>query len=354
MTQATFPPSRSRRAAATTPWLACVAAALLVSGIPAKAQTASGRHTVTISEVDDVKSVLATVRSKDRIEARVRTPGTIVTLQVQAGVSVKAGQPIAVVADPKIALRIKAVDAQILGIESRLATARLDLERAEQLRARGVTPQARVDQLKTAVDVAANELKAARAERLVIEQQATEGQVLAPADGRVLKVPVTVGSVVLPGESIATIAANAYLLRIELPERHARFLRKGDPIRVNGRGLATGSAPATEGRIVQVYPELEGGRVIADADVPGLGDYFVGERALVWISAGKRKAVVIPAAFVFSRFGLELVRLVDAKGQMSDLVVQTGAPSAALGSGTREVLAGLGQGDVLALPDAAK
>ncbi len=334
------------------PWLAAFGMVLFLSGAPASAQTAGARHTVGISEIDDVKSVLATVRSKDRIEARVRTPGTVVTLQVDEGVSVKAGQPIAVVADPKIALRLKALDAQILGIESRLATARLDLERAEQLRARGVTPQARVDQLATAVDVAANELKSARAERLVVEQQATEGQVLAPADGRVLKVPVTVGSVVMPGESIATIAANAYLLRIELPERHARFLRQGDAIRVNGRGLAPGSAPASEGKIVQVYPELDGGRVIADAEVPGLGDYFVGERALVWISAGKRRAVIVPSTFIFSRFGLDFVRLVDGKGQVSDLVVQTGAPSAALGEAGREVLAGLAQGDVLALPDA--
>jgi hypothetical protein len=47
----------------------------------------------------------------------------------------------------------------------------------------------------------------------------------------VLRVPVTIGTVVMPGESIATIAANAYLLRIEVPERHARFIRIGDPVK---------------------------------------------------------------------------------------------------------------------------
>ena len=58
----------------------------------------------------------------------------------------------------------------------------------------------------------------------VITQQVEEGDVLAPAQGRVLTIPVTVGAVVMPGETIAKIAANAYVLRLELPERHARFI----------------------------------------------------------------------------------------------------------------------------------
>ena len=43
-----------------------------------------------------------------------------------------------------------------------------------------------------------------------------------------------------------------------------------------------------------VYPEIQGGRVVADVDVSGLGDYFVGERTRVYIDAGKRRAIVVP------------------------------------------------------------
>ncbi len=103
---------------------------------------------VAEQEIDDLKAVFATVRSKDRIEARVRTPGTVVSLKVDEGAHVEPGQVLALIADPKIALRIKALDAQIVGLESRVATAKLDFDRAEQLRQRGVTPQARVDQLQ--------------------------------------------------------------------------------------------------------------------------------------------------------------------------------------------------------------
>ena len=162
-------------------------------------QSGSETFKVVAQEIDDLKAVFATVRSKDRIEARVRTPGTVVSLKVDEGAHVEPGQILAVIADPKIALRIKALEAQIVGLESRVATAKLDFERAEELRTRGVTPQARVDQLRSAYDQAANELKSLLAQRQVADEQVAEGNVLAPAAGRVLRVPLTTGSVVMPG-----------------------------------------------------------------------------------------------------------------------------------------------------------
>lgn len=132
-----------------------------------------------------------------------RTPGTIVALSIAEGAHVEPGQVLGIVTDPKLALRIKASDAQIIAIESRIATARSELERTTELLKRGVAPQARLDQAKTAFDVATNDLAAARAERSVIERQTEEGQVLAPSTGRVIRVPVTEGAVVMAGESIS-------------------------------------------------------------------------------------------------------------------------------------------------------
>ncbi len=276
------------------------------------------------AEIEDLKSVYATVRSRDLIQARVRTPGTISELKIDEGNSVKQGQVLALVVDPKIPLRVKGLDARMIAIQSRVETAKTELERAKTLLTRGFASQARVDQAQTTYDVALNELKSARAERSVIETESQEGEVLAPTSGRVLKVPVTIGAVVLAGESIATIAANEYLLRLELPERHARFMKVGDKIRLGARGLGPDEGPLAEGRISQVYPQLDNGRVVADAEVPGLGSYFVGERVLVWISAGKRETFPVPGSYVFKRFGLDYVRLKKTDGSTADVVVQTG------------------------------
>lgn len=302
-------------------------------------------------EVDDLKSVYATVRSRDLIDARVRTPGTIVSLKVDEGVPVEQGQVVALVGDPKIALRIKAIEARMVAIQSQLDTARTELERAKTLQQRGFASQARVDQAQTAYDVALNEHRSAEAERSVIETESREGEVLAPTSGRVLKVPVTVGSVVMAGESIATIAANGYLLRLELPERHARFMKPGDPVRVGRRGLGPDEGPPQEGRITQVYPELLNGRVIADADIPGLGAYFVGERVLVWISAGKRQAFLVPPDYVFKRFGLDYVRIERPDGTQADVVVQASRGIKHVDGEDRiEILAGVEAGDRLVRP----
>lgn len=328
---------------------------LLVAVIPfapaaTMAQPATDTVVVAEREIDDLKAIFATVDSKDRVEARVRTPGTVAQLKVEEGAQVEPGQVLAVIGDPKLALRISALDAQIAGLQSRTETAGADLSRAEQLAQRGIVPQARIDELKAAFDTASNELKASQAERSVLEQQIQEGEVLAPARGRVLTVPVTVGSVMMAGESVATIAANDYLLRLEVPERHARFMKAGDPIKVGARGLATAEEVVGEGRIVQVYPELVSGRVIADAEAGGLGGYFVGERARIWISAGKRRTIVIPRDYVFRRYGLDYVRLASAEAAPVDVVVQPGRPVTLDGGAGIEILSGLEPGDRLVRP----
>lgn len=340
------------RAAGTIRALCQLAVFCGILGAAPGVRAEAARVAVKEIEIDDLKAVFATVRSKDRIEARVRTPGTVVSLKIAEGAHVTAGQQLALVADPKIALRIRSIDAQIVGIQSKLATAKTEFERADQLLARGVSSQQRVDQAKTAYDLASNELKSVLAERQVAEQQVAEGQVLAPAEGRVLRVPVTEGAVVMAGESIATIAANQYVLRLEVPERHARFMKKDDVVRVGARGLNAASAPViASGRITEVYPELQGGRVIADAEVPGLGDYFVGERALVWISAGKRTTIVIPASYTFERHGVDFVRVVATDGKPVDVVVQLGQQiSAEAGSERIEILSGLRPGDQIVPP----
>jgi len=321
--------------------------AAVAAGTPDAAPT----FEVKPQEINDLKSVYATVRSKNVTLARVRTPGTIVSLKVDYGDWVKQGQLLALVVDPKLALRIKALDARIVADESRLENAKTELERAKTLQERGFASQSRLDQAQTAYDVAANELKSAHADRSVIETESQEGEVLAPTSGRVLKVPVTEGSVVLAGETIATIAANEYLLRLALPERHARFIKVGDPIRLGARGLGSGDKPLAEGHIVQVYPELDNGQVLADAEVPGLGSYFVGERVLVWISAGKRQTFLVPRSYVFKRFGLDYVRLKRKDGTYADVVVQTGQDVKNTGGPKEvEILAGVTTGDRLVQP----
>ena len=211
-----------------------------------------------------------------------------------------------------------------------------------ELQKRGVSAQVQVDAAKTALDVAGRTLDAMRSDRDVIAQQMKEGAVLAPGAGRVLKVPVAEGSVIMPGETVATIAENHFILRLQLPERHARFMRAGDVVQIGARGLSEDGAKRARAGCVVVYPEIEGGRVIADVEVPGLGDYFVGERTRVYVNTGDRQAILVPSSYVYRRAGVDYVKLADG----GETVVQRGAPR----DTDAEILSGLKDGDEIVQP----
>ena len=324
------------------------AVGVIVLALLAQGALAQQTFTVEPKLIPDEKAVFATVESANIVPARARIGGTIDELAVKIGDEVKRGQVLATVVDKKLALQVKSLDAQIAGLEAQLAQAKIDLARDESLFTKGTVPKTTLDQARTAVDVATNAHRAKMAERSVVQQQLAEGQVLAPTTGRVLHVPVTVGTVVLAGETISSIAEHNFLLRLRVPERHALFLKAGDTVRIDRSELDAGAAQF--GTIKLVYPQIEDGRVIADAQVEGLGNYFVGERILVWVSAGKRESITVPASFIVTRFGIDHARLrkgnavIDVPVQRGREMPRPNMPDAL------EILSGLKAGDVLVHP----
>jgi RND family efflux transporter MFP subunit len=303
-------------------------------------------YVVKPSVISDEKAVFATVESSSVVPARARIPGTVVELTVKEGDQVRSGQVVAHIGDEKIALQMKSLDAQIAGLEAQLAQAQTDLTRAEDLFSRGTIPRTRLDEARTALNVATNAHRARTAEKAVVAQQLAEGAVLAPTPGRVLKVPIRAGTVVMSGEPIAMVAEQNFVLRLRLPERHAGFLRAGNSVRVDREQI--GERGSRFGTVRLVYPQIEDGRVIADADVQGLGDYFVGERVRVWVSGGERTAFIVPSSYIVTRFGVDYARVRSTDGKTVEVPVQRGRelPSPEEKDGI-EILSGLKAGDQL-------
>lgn len=312
---------------------------LSVAAFPAVASD----FTVHTQRVDDQKAVIATVEPVRQLVARARIGGTIIRLNVREGDRIDSAGEIAMVADPKLALQMQAMDERIKSLDAQRAQAKTDFDRVSELLRRGVSTQTQLDQAKTALDVAERQFAALRSDRDVIVQQASEGLVRAPAAGRVLSVPVSEGRVVLPGETIATLAEDNYILRLSLPERHARSLRAGDTVSIAARGEDEGSTDkAIKGKVRLVYPEIQGGRVMADVQVDGLGTYFVGERTRVFVATGSRATLLVPQTAIFRRAGVTFVKLKSGL----DVVVQTGDVQGE----QVEILGGLADGDVVVTP----
>ncbi|MFN3549707.1 MAG: efflux RND transporter periplasmic adaptor subunit [Mesorhizobium sp.] len=316
--------------------------ALLTAALFATAPAVAGSLTVESTAITEYKAVYGRVEARDLVPARARIGGTVVELLVTEGDEVKAGERIATVRDDKIEFQIASYDAQLRALEAQLARAQAELERGQSLVDKGIATAQRLDQLRTDVDVALNQIASAQAQRSVVVQQGQEGAVLAPADGRVLTVPVTRGAVVMAGEQVATLGGGGFFLRLAIPERHSATLVQGADIRITGDGKEF------TGRLAKIYPRIENGRVVADVEVEELDSAFVDARVLVEVPVGERQGIVVPREAVTTRSGIDFVSVIR-DGQPVPRAVVLGQ-SLVGDAGTFEILTGLSAGDVVELP----
>ncbi len=193
---------------------------------------AGERLVVRLTQTPELKPVAATVTTRDQAEARARIAGTLVRLNVKEGDVVRRGQVIAVVSDPRIGLETHAYDAQVGAAAAQNVNAQAELARTRDLYEHGVYAKARLDQVTAQARAAAGALGAAQAQRGASAEMAAQGAILAPADGRVLHADVPAGSVVMPGQSIATLTAGPTVLRIEAPEADAGSLKVGQKVQL--------------------------------------------------------------------------------------------------------------------------
>lgn len=303
----------------------------------------AGTFEVTPTSTTEWKSVYGRIEARDLVPARARIGGTVAELLVTEGDLVTQGQKIAVIRDDKLAFQVAAVDAQLAALAAQLARAEAELARGQALVDKGVVTAQRLDQLRTDVDVTRNQIAATEAQKSVIVQQEAEGDVLAPAAGRVLTTPVTRNGVVMAGEAVATVGGGGFFLRLAVPERHAGGLKEGASIRVTTVG------GEMSGRLAKIYPQIENGRVIADVEVADLDTAFVDARVLVELPVGERKALLVPAAALTNRFGIDFVRVGTSAGEVERAVV-IGERIDRDGTEMVEIMTGVSAGEQVVLP----
>lgn len=317
------------------------AAALALSG-QAVAQTL----TVEESIVVDYRPVIARIEAGDTATARSRLQGVVTRLNVVEGQIVQAGEVVAVVTDETLAPQLSSLSSRIEGLKSQARQSEEDLARNEGLLARGFYPKARLDEERTALDVLRRNLASAEAERRALAARESEGRILAPADAHVTDVNVVQGSVVSPGDVLASFATVNGIVRLALPERHAATISEGETISLR---LPSRSDEIRTATIMRVYPELRQGSVIADATVQGGLTALFGERVDVLAPVGERRAIRIPKEYVSTRFGVDFVRVAVGE-RFVDAPVALAAPLVD-DTGQYEILSGLKPGDKIQKPE---
>ena len=302
-----------------------------------------------VQEVDapDFRIVAAIVTNRDVGDARARIGGKLTRLLVREGDAVKQGQVVAVVSDERLDAEARAAAASIVAARANAERAAQDLGRAEKLYAAQAIARTAIDAARSEATATQAQLKAAQAQAAAAQAQRDQGAITSPADGTVTRAPVPQGSVVMPGEIVVAISTGAHVLRIEIPESEGRTLRQGQELRIVGchDGLQTAM-------VRQVYPAVTRGRVTVDLDAPGTADGLIGARVRIAAPFGVRRAIVIPASMIVTRFGADYVRLRRAGGSVIEAPVQRGsaAPMDAIPDGV-EILSGLRPGDEILPPE---
>lgn len=309
---------------------------------------AGERLTLSLTDIADMKAVGAEVTTRDSAEALARIPGTLVSLTVREGDSVQKGRQIGMIVDSRLGYETSALGSQVAAARAEADRARAELDRVRDLYENRVYAKARLDQAVAAARAADAQLGAARAQQGASASVAGQGAILAPATGRVLRADIPAGSVVAAGMSVATVTAGPPILRLDLPESLAGQVRAGAQVLVTAGDLPEGSR---HGQVMQVYPAITGGRIRADATVPGLTAELVGRRIGVSIEVGRRSALVAPRRFVSTRYGIDQVDIITADRRLASVPVQI-APT--VDSDKIEILSGVAAGDTLFVPSVSR
>jgi RND family efflux transporter MFP subunit len=308
---------------------------------PVKTPSLSGeRMVVRAGDVPQLKPLAGEITSRKQAEALARIPGILVELNVRDGDYVRNGQLIGRVVETRLGHETAAYEAQIAAALAQAGNARAELKRIQYLYDRGVYAKARLDQAQAAARSADAQVRAAQSLRSASASLASEGAVRAPSTGRVLRADVPKGSAVTAGTSVATITAGPPVLRLDVPESLMDRIYVGSAVTIQDESELNGR----RGTVVEVYPAVAGGRVRADAEVPGLTAQLVGRRISVLMDVGARRSIVLPRSFVTTRFGIDYVSLVAKDGSATLIPVQT-APTS--DPERLEILTGVSPGDVL-------
>ncbi|SET32854.1 MULTISPECIES: efflux RND transporter periplasmic adaptor subunit [Marinobacter] len=195
------------------------------SGTGAEESTQSSASAVNVVSperdmVRDQVSAVGSLQALEAVELTTEVSGRVVKHNLAAGQRVDKGELL-------LQLDDRQATADLRVIESQLADARRQFERANRLRSNNSISQSQVDELRTAVDVALAEREAARV-------RLENHRIVAPFSGVLGLSDLSVGAYVTPGTAITTLDATDQMeLTFSVPERFLGQVSLGQVVRGN-------------------------------------------------------------------------------------------------------------------------
>ena len=279
----------------------------------------------------------------ERVEIRARVSGYLDSIHFRDGQMVEKGDLLYVIDPRPFEAAVVQAQAEIERATAELAFASKELERGEQLVKNRTISRAQVDTRRSARNVAAAELKAARGAMQLAQLELEFTQIKAPVAGRVSSTRIDVGNLVSGGTTQSTLLTTVVSLDpiyFVFDASEADFLKYA---RLNQEGARASSRDADNPVYVRLMDETEWTRMGAMNFVDnelGLGSGTIRGRAvfdnptgiitpglfgrLRLLGSGEYTATLIPDHAVLSDQARKIVMTVDSDGTVVPKPVDLG------------------------------
>ena len=264
------------------------------------------------------RSFVGTVKPRIETDMGFRVPGKVAKRLVEVGQTVDVGQPLATLDEVDLKLQAEQAEAEFRAATGVLAQATASEQRAKDLRAKGWTTDAQLDQARAAADEARARFN--RAERSVELTRNSLSYATLAADSRgvVTATLIDAGQVVAAGQTAVRVARFAEKEAVvAIPETLIGRAKEGmasvslwsEPNKkyaANLREIAPAADPAT-----RTY--------LAKFSLPGAGESVsLGMTATLTLADPATSSVArLPLSALYSQGGDPSLYMVDDKGELS-------------------------------------
>ena len=250
--------------------------------------------------------------------------GRVVSVLVDAGSWVRAGQTLAVIDRSVQAQQAAQMAAQVDSARANAALAQSNYERAVALQGRGFVSKAEIDSKKATRDAAYAQVRVAQAQLNSMRAEIGRLSVVAPVSGLILARSVEVGQVVGPGSpALFRLAEGGQMeMRAQLAQQDLALVHVGIPASVT----PVGSTRSFPGQVWQVAPVIDPVSRLGDVriSVPYDPSMRPGGFAEAKITAGTTTAPMLPQSAVLSDDKGNYVYIINAKNEVERRDIQIG------------------------------
>jgi RND family efflux transporter MFP subunit len=253
--------------------------------------------------------------------------GRVLSVLVDAGSWVRAGQTLAVVDRSVQAQQAAQMGAQVEAARANAALAQNNYERAIALQGRGFVSKAEIDAKKAARDAAFAQVRVTQAQLGQMRAEIGRLNVIAPTSGLILARNIEVGQIVSPASGAlfrlaegGQMEMRAQLSQQDLAQVHAGMIAQVTPV---------GSDRSFSGTVWQVAPVIDPQSRLGDVriSVPYDPAMRPGGFAEARITAGTTTAPMLPQSAVLSDDKGNYVYVVNSRNEVERRDVKIGTVS---------------------------